>query len=186
MIRSPKPTSEAEIPDERTSRVFMGKYGTVADRAYTAGVRCRGCPEVGEAPDGWCKLLLPNDDILGSEIGPYRLSAVLGRGGMGIVYLAEDVRLRRRVAVKVVAPEIAGDSGFRDRFLREARLAASLDHPNIIPVYEAGEADGVLFLAMRYVEGRDLREALVRDGAVGSGADRRSDRASRKRTRRGA
>ena len=79
---------------------------------------------------------------------------------MSVVYLAEDLRLKRRVALKLLAVDLAEDDAFRDRFLRESELAASIDHPNIVPIYEAGETDDLLFIAMRYVEGRDLKERL--------------------------
>jgi serine/threonine-protein kinase len=91
---------------------------------------------------------------------------VLGHGGMGVVYLARDTRLDRPVALKVVRAELAGDVRFRDWFLQESQLAAGLDHPSIVPVYSAGDADGVLYLAMRYVDGRTLREVLKDDGAL--------------------
>lgn len=99
----------------------------------------------------------------GMSVGPYRIASLIGRGGMGVVYLAEHVTLGRRVALKVVAPELAEDHAFRERFLREARLAASLDHPNIIPVYDAGEFESILYLAMRYVEGTDLGSVLTEE-----------------------
>ena len=98
----------------------------------------------------------------GTELAGYRVESVLGRGGMGVVYLAEDVRLHRKVALKVISPELADHPRFRDRFLRESQQAASIDHPNIIPVYDAGEADGALYMAMRYVEGTDLA-TLIRE-----------------------
>jgi YVTN family beta-propeller protein len=101
----------------------------------------------------------------GSRVADYRIDAVLGRGGVSVVYLAEDQRLKRRVALKLLAPALAADERFRERFLRESELAASLDHANVIPIYEAGEADGSLFIAMRYVEGSDLK-ALLRDGPL--------------------
>jgi serine/threonine-protein kinase len=85
---------------------------------------------------------------------------------MGAVYRAEDVRLGRKVAVKLLAPELAENERFRERFLRESQLAASLDHPHIVPIYAAGEAEGQLFLAMRYVEGYDLRQLLAREGPL--------------------
>ena len=85
---------------------------------------------------------------------------------MGVVYRATDLSLERPVALKLIAPELAQDERFRERFLREPRLAASLDHPNVIPIYEAGERDGQLYLAMRYVEGSDLRTILRRDGKL--------------------
>src|SRR5919198_4368721 len=102
----------------------------------------------------------------GGLLGAYRLAAVLSRGGMDMLYLAEDDRLGRKVAVKVIAPELAEDAEFRDRFLRESRLAASIDHPHIIPIYEAGETEGSLFLAMRYVDGSDLKDLLLREGRL--------------------
>ncbi len=102
----------------------------------------------------------------GMNVGGYRVESLIGRGGMGVVYLAEHVALGRRVALKVVAPELVRDEAFRDRFLREARLAASLEHPNIIPVYDAGDAGGVLYLAMRYVDGENLGDVIKREGAL--------------------
>src|SRR3954452_23366234 len=98
----------------------------------------------------------------GTTLGGYRIDAIAGRGGMGVVYIAEQLALGRRVALKVISPELADDPGFRERFKHESRIAASIDHPNVIAVYEAGEVDGLLFLSMRYVEGTDLRE-LIRD-----------------------
>jgi ABC-type branched-subunit amino acid transport system substrate-binding protein/streptogramin lyase len=96
----------------------------------------------------------------------YRIEAEIGRGGMGIVYRATDLRLERSVALKLIAPELASDEDFRKRFLRESRMAASLDHGNVIPIYEAGEEDGRLFLAMRFVEGSDLKALLGRQGTL--------------------
>src|SRR5437588_8718244 len=81
---------------------------------------------------------------------------------MGAVYLATHERLGRKVALKVISPDLAGDEDFRARFLRESELAASLDHPNVIPIYDADEVDGVLYLAMRYVNGPSL-QALIRE-----------------------
>jgi serine/threonine-protein kinase len=106
------------------------------------------------------------DPRFGGEPAGYRIERLLGRGGMSVVYLAEDTRLRRRVALKLLAPELAEDTRFRERFLRESRLAASIDHPNVIPIYEAGETEGVLFIAMRFVEGTDLKALLEREGRL--------------------
>ena len=100
----------------------------------------------------------------GDQLGAYHVLSIIGRGGMGVVYLAEHASLERRVALKVLAPQFSADPNFRTRFERESRLAASLDHPNVVPVYEAGEIDGVLFIAMRYVDGPDLRTVLDREG----------------------
>jgi serine/threonine-protein kinase len=102
----------------------------------------------------------------GGQLRDYRLEAVVGRGGMSVVYVAEDLRLGRKVAIKLLAPELAGDDRFRERFVRESELAASIDHPNVIPIYEAGEADGRLYIAMRYVAGTDLKALLRREGAL--------------------
>jgi serine/threonine protein kinase len=102
----------------------------------------------------------------GLRAAGYELQSLVGRGGMAYVYKAQDTRLGRIVAVKVLAPELAQNEEFRLRFLRESRLAASLDHPNIIPIYEAGEADGHLYLAMRFVEGADLKVLLKRRGTL--------------------
>src|SRR6266496_2587932 len=109
---------------------------------------------------------MATDSRIGTEIAGYRIEAVLGRGGMGVVYLAEQVALGRKVALKVLAPELASDPRFRDRFLRESRIAASLEDPNILPVHEAGEADGALFIAMRYVRGTDLRRLIDEHGPL--------------------
>ena len=91
---------------------------------------------------------------------------MIGRGGMGVVYLATDTRLNRPVAIKLIADDRAGDPGFRERFEREARLTAAIDHPNVIPVYAAGEEDGQLYLATRYVAGTDLQDLLRADGPL--------------------
>jgi len=102
----------------------------------------------------------------GTVLAGYELQEVLGRGGMGVVYRALQQGLGRSVALKLLAPELAEDQSFRARFLLESRLAASIDHPSIIPVYEAGEQDGLLYLAMRLVEGEDLGALLARGGRL--------------------
>jgi YVTN family beta-propeller protein len=107
-----------------------------------------------------------SDPRRGSQLAGFRLEALLGRGGMGAVYRAEDLRLGRNVALKLLVPELAENERFRERFLRESQMAASLDHPNIVPIYAAGETDGQLYLAMRYVEGYDLRQLLARERAL--------------------
>jgi streptogramin lyase len=106
------------------------------------------------------------DTRIGTRLAGYRIEEVLGRGGMSVVYLAEDLALGRKVALKLMAPELAQDRRFRERFRLESRLAASLDHPNVIPIYEAGEAEGLLFIAMRYVDGTDLRALLGREAPL--------------------
>jgi hypothetical protein len=102
----------------------------------------------------------------GDVFAGYRIEAVLGRGGMGVVYRAEDLHLGRTVALKVLAPERASDPGFRDRFLRESKLLASIDHRNIVDVFHADEVDGQLFLVMRFIDGFDLGTLLAREGRL--------------------
>ena len=106
------------------------------------------------------------DLYLGREVAGYQVEEIIGRGGMGVVYRAEHLRLGRKVALKVVAPQIAREPKFRERFLRESRTAGSLDHPNVVPIYDAGEADGVLYIAMRFVDGVDLATLITRDGKL--------------------
>ena len=113
--------------------------------------RCRGPPMIQPEP---------------TTIAGYRIETLLGRGGMGAVYRALDTRLNRPVALKLLAPELVTDPSFRERFAAESRIAASLDHPHIVPIYEAGETDGILFIAMRYVEGADLETLVRRDGPL--------------------
>jgi serine/threonine protein kinase len=101
-----------------------------------------------------------------TQLGSYRIEGYIGRGGMGVVYRAEHVHLGRQVALKLLAPELAENESFRERFVRESRVAARVDHPNVIPIYEAGEVDGSYFIAMRYVDGFDLREILHSEGPL--------------------
>ena len=111
-----------------------------------------------------CVTIRAVPDLLpGAEIAGCRIEAVAGRGGMGIVYRATQLSLGRPVAVKLIAPDRAGDPGFRERFERESRVAAAIDHPNVIPVYAAGEEGGHLYLVMRYVKGIDLQGLLARE-----------------------
>jgi serine/threonine-protein kinase len=106
------------------------------------------------------------DRRIGTVIAGYRIESRIGRGGMGVVYLAHHLQLERRAALKLIAPDLAESSGFRQRFAREARIAAALAHPNIVTVYDAGEVDGTLYLAMQYVEGSDLAAILAADGRL--------------------
>src|SRR5215831_15954773 len=99
----------------------------------------------------------------GSELAGYQISGLLGRGGMGFVYEAEHLLLKRKAALKTLAPELAGGSDFRERFIRESQTVAAIDHPNIIPIYDAGDLDGLVYIAMRYVNGPDL-EQLIAEG----------------------
>jgi len=102
----------------------------------------------------------------GRRIAGYQIEEELGRGGMAIVYRARDVNLGRIVALKILAPQLAQDDSFRQRFIQESRAAAAVDHPHIIPVFEAGKADGELFIAMRYVSTGDVRTLLDADGPL--------------------
>jgi serine/threonine-protein kinase len=102
----------------------------------------------------------------GSVIAGCRIEGVLGRGGMGVVYRATELRLGRPVALKLIATEQASDPDVRERFEREARLTASIEHPNVVPVYGAGEEDGHLYLVMRFVPGTDLHHLLRQDGRL--------------------
>lgn len=106
------------------------------------------------------------DLALGTSFAGYRIEAVLGRGGMSVVYLAEHLALGRKVALKLLAPQLADDDRFRERFVRESRIAAGMEHPNIVPIYEAGEAEDSLFIAMRYVPGTDLGTLIRREGTL--------------------
>ena len=111
---------------------------------------------------GW-----PNSELsVGTEFAGYRITGVIGRGGMSIVYSAEHMRLGRPAALKVLSPLLAADEGFRSRFTRESQLAAGLDHPSIVAIYDAGEADGQLYIAMRLVRGDDLGSLLEREGPL--------------------
>jgi serine/threonine-protein kinase len=106
---------------------------------------------------------------VGTTIGGYRLTQQIGQGGMGVVYLGESEQNGVRVAVKLLTPDLARQSGFRERFVREARYANSLRHPNVIEVYDAGEQEGVLYIVMQFVEGTDLKNLLAREGALAPG-----------------
>lgn len=103
----------------------------------------------------------------GDEFAGYRIERVLGRGGMGVLYLAAEPGLERRVALKLIAPEAADDEVFARRFAEESKIAASIEHPNVVPIYAAGEERGVPYIAMRYVAGSDLGRKLAREGRLG-------------------
>src|SRR3954453_13579847 len=128
-------------------------------------------------PSRWTEL------AAGDEFAGYRIRERLGRGGMGVIYLAMEPGLERPVALKLIAPEAAADDVFAKRFAEESRIAASIEHPNVVPIYAAGEEDGIPFIAMRYVSGSDLGRRLAREsrlepgvavaliGQVGNGLD---------------
>src|SRR5438093_8638851 len=110
-------------------------------------------------------VLVPLDQRIGTVLGGYRIVESLGSGGTSVVYRAEHVRLGRPAALKLLAPGL-GEADFSERFLRESQLAASLDHPSIVPVYDAGEEDGLLYIAMACVEGSDLKTLLAEEGRL--------------------
>jgi len=125
--------------------------------------------ERGVADNGRADQKMTANTRIGTEIAGFRLESLLGRGGMSVVYVAEQLRLGRKVALKLLASELGWDEHFRERFVRESHIAAAIDHPNIIPIYDAGEADGLLYIAMRFVQGPDVKEILKRDGRLGVG-----------------
>ncbi len=108
----------------------------------------------------------PGGLVPGEQLAGYQIQEQIGRGGMAVVYRALDLRLGRVVALKVLAPHLGEDEAFRQRFIRESRAAAGVDHPHIIPVFEAGEAGNVLFIAMRYVEHGDVRMLIDTEGRL--------------------
>jgi serine/threonine protein kinase len=103
---------------------------------------------------------------LGSVFAGCRIEEVIGQGEMGIVYRADELALQRPVAIKVVRPEYSQEERFRERFRRESQVVASIDHPNVIPLFKTGEEDGVLFITMRLVEGTDLKALIAAEGRV--------------------
>ncbi|HZD16614.1 MAG TPA: BTAD domain-containing putative transcriptional regulator [Actinomycetota bacterium] len=121
----------------------------------------RPVPALGPEPTPVPGELAPDSVLAG-----YRIEGLLGRGGMSTVYVVEDLRLRRRVALKVLSPELTRHPGVRERFVRESQIAAGIEHPGIVPIFEAGEAEGFLFLAMRYVRGSDLGRLLAEGGPL--------------------
>ena len=109
---------------------------------------------------------MAHDARIGTKLAGYRIEAFLGRGGMSVVYLAEDPEHSRRVALKLLSPELASNEQFRERFLKESSIARGLDHPSIVQTFDAGEADGEMYIAMRYVDGSDLKTLLKVDGPL--------------------
>ena len=132
----------------------MTGTGSPDDRAVTRAPTESGLTD---ESGGALQVRLPE---IGQSIAGYRIEALAGRGGMGVVFRAEHMHLGRHVALKVLTADLAGNRSFRQRFIREARTAARLDHPHIVPVFDAGEADGLLFIAMKFIEGTDLGHLL--------------------------
>jgi serine/threonine protein kinase len=104
--------------------------------------------------------------VIGGQLGSYLIDSVIGRGGMSVVYRAKHLRLGMWVAIKVLAPELGSDDAFRERFLREAQMAATVDHPNVIPIHDMGVHDSSLYIVMRYVSGGDLKSLLADSGPL--------------------
>ncbi len=138
------------------------------NEAKPNGQRGRDAPGPGQnaGQDG------PRSESLreGDVFAGHRIEGVAGRGGMGVVYRARQLDLDRLVALKLIAPALAQDEGFRDRFIAESRAAAAIEHPNVVPIYYAGEDDGRLYIAMRFVEGEDLRTRVRREGRLEAAA----------------
>src|ERR1022692_4987106 len=109
---------------------------------------------------------MPELPQVGDEFAGYRLRSVLGRGGMRFVYEAENPRLGNVIALKVLAPELATDDVFRARFLDESHIAAAMNHPHVIPIHDTGSSNGLLYIAMRYVSGTDLRHMMKKRGRL--------------------
>jgi serine/threonine-protein kinase len=128
--------------------VGPGSSDEVARRPTAPGVADDGSPLVVRLPE------------IGEELAGYKIEAVAGRGGMGVVFRAEHLHLGRIVALKVLTADLAGNRSFRQRFVREAQTAARLDHPNIVPVFDAGEVEGLLYIAMKFIDGVDLGHVL--------------------------
>src|SRR6202047_1482676 len=109
---------------------------------------------------------MTDDLIIGGQLGNYLIESVIGRGGMSVVYRAKHSRLGTSVALKVLAPELSSDDSFRERFLREAQMAATIDHPNVVPIHDMGMREGSLYIVMRYVAGGDLKAMLATSGPL--------------------
>jgi len=107
---------------------------------------------------------------IGSEVAGYRVTGILGQGGMGVVYEAEHMLLGRKAALKTLLADLSDNTEFKERFIRESQVVAAIDHPNVIPIYDAGEADGAAYIAMRFVPGDDLAEQIRRDGPQAASA----------------
>ncbi|MGH3979251.1 MAG: serine/threonine-protein kinase, partial [Pseudonocardiaceae bacterium] len=106
-----------------------------------------------------------SEDLTGRQLGHYRVDGVIGKGGMAVMYRATDVRLGRKVALKVIAQHLSGDPEFRERFVDEARNTSAIDHSHVVPLYDFGDVDGLLYIAMRFVDGPDLA-SLISEGPI--------------------
>jgi serine/threonine-protein kinase len=135
---------------------FIRKSQRPATDATSVGVVVSPRPPLSESA------VIPH----GAEIAGYRIGPQLGRGGMGVVYKAHHIRLDRSAAVKVLTPALAHNAEFRERFISESQMAATLQHPNVVTVYDAGDDQGLLYLAMQFVAGTDLRRLLELEGPL--------------------
>jgi hypothetical protein len=143
----------------------VGGYCAGCGASHTRGQRyCFLCGEPLDAPVG--EQAAPFDPWVGVTLGRYEIQRVVASGGMGVVYAARDPHLGRTIALKLLRDDLSADDEFRRRFVRESRSAASLDHPNILPVFDAGEIDGILYIATRLVDARDLRHLLAEEGQL--------------------
>jgi serine/threonine protein kinase len=138
-------------PDTDKPALRADAHGRVLLFTFHQQLRSPGTSE-------WTDVRLPrvSDDLSGRRIGHYRIDGVLGRGGMSVTYKATDVRLGRKVALKVIGEHLTADAEFRERFVDEARNTSAIDHANIVPLYDFDEVDGLLYIAMRLVDGQDL------------------------------
>src|SRR3989442_10152134 len=149
------------MPIAPAPSTVSSRYGPSVSPASSSGIRAE------DIRRSVLEVAMPPVPRIGTEFAGYRIEAMLGRGGMSVVYRAQHARLGSAVALKLLSDDLAEDEAFRERFVREARLAAGLNHPNVIPILDAGDHDGVLYLAMRYVEGPDLKDVIRRDGPLG-------------------
>jgi serine/threonine-protein kinase len=174
--RAARLRSQLRRPDERLAARAAehleraGELATVRNDEVAARALLTRAAELleepgADAPDFDAGVGAPGGLIVGDVLGGFRIRSVASRGGMGIVYRADDLALGRQVALKVIAPGLARDARFRERFARETRVAASLEHANVVPVYAAGAEGGQLYIAMRFIEGTDLQR-LLREGAM--------------------
>ena len=129
---------------------------------------------------------MPREIGVGSVFADCLIEEIAGEGGIAIVYRATQMKLGRTVALKVMGADVARDPAFRARFERETRVAASMDHPNVVPIYWAGDAEGQLYIVMRYIEGINLKQMVLDEGRLDPERAVATNRADRRRARRGA
>jgi serine/threonine protein kinase len=163
----PQPVGDDE-PSLESRASAAAETSTSAVEDFSGGLTAAdSLPDASAPAGGWAALLAPpqQPDEIG-RLGSYRVLKVLGRGGMGVVFQAEDPGLRRPVALKALLPVLAASAGARERFFREARVAAALHHPHVVTIYQVGEDRGIPFLAMEFLEGESLAERIKREGKL--------------------